>query len=99
MSEPVNSVTMKILQPLWYESSPRTNNCLAYSDNSYSGIGPQERALYDQENEPTIFLPSGVSTKPRPNPDLFFLGLGLGLVYYAGQKYRWLIFLVVPALT
>ena len=76
MSEPVNSVTMKVLQPLWNESSPRTNNCLAYSDNSYSGIGPKERALnkngYDQEKEPTIFVPSGVSTKPRPNPDLFF---------------------------
>ena len=25
MSEPVNSVTMKVLQPLWNESSPRTN--------------------------------------------------------------------------
>ena len=24
MSEPVNSVTMKVLQPLWNESSPRT---------------------------------------------------------------------------
>ena len=36
-SEPVNSVTMKVLQPLWNESSPRTNNCLTYS---YSGIAP-----------------------------------------------------------
>ena len=46
MSEPVNSVTMKVLQPLWNESSPRTNNyCLAYSNYSYSWIGPKERAL------------------------------------------------------
>ena len=37
---------------------------------------------------------------------LFFLGLGLGLVlgfvlvvYSAGQKYRWLIFVVVPVVT
>ena len=26
MSEPLNSVAMKVLQPLWNESSPRTNN-------------------------------------------------------------------------
>ena len=45
MSEPVNSVTMKVLQPLWNESSPRTNNCLAYSSYSYPGIGSKERAL------------------------------------------------------
>ena len=45
MSEPVNSVTMKVLQPLWNESSPRTNNCLAYSNYSYTEIGPKERAL------------------------------------------------------
>ena len=45
MSELVNSVTMKVLQPLWNQSSPRTNNCLAYSSYSYSGIGPKERAL------------------------------------------------------
>ena len=46
MSEPVNSVIMKVLQPLWNESSPRTNNCcLAYSNYSYSRIGPKERAL------------------------------------------------------
>ena len=45
MSEPVNSVTVKVLQPLWNESSPRTNNCLAYSNYSYSRIGPKERAL------------------------------------------------------
>ena len=38
MSEPVNSVTMKVLQPLWNQSSPRTNNCLAYSDYLYPGI-------------------------------------------------------------
>ena len=43
MSEPVNSVTMKVLQPLWNESSLRTNNCLAYSNYSYSGIDPKER--------------------------------------------------------
>ena len=42
MSEPVNSVTMKVLQPLWNQSSPRTNNGLACS---YSEIGPKERAL------------------------------------------------------
>ena len=40
MSEPVNSVTMNVLQPLWNESSLRMNNCLAYS-----GIGPIECAL------------------------------------------------------
>ena len=46
MSEPVNSVTMKVLQPLWNESSPRTNKyCLAYFNYSYSRIGPKERAL------------------------------------------------------
>ena len=45
MSEPVSSVTMKVLQPLWNESSPRMNNCLAYSNYSYSGIGPKECAL------------------------------------------------------
>ena len=64
---------------------------------------------YDRKNEPTIFLPSGVHTKPKPktNPKLIislFLGLGLVLrlvlgfvlvVYSAGQKYRWLLFLVV----
>ena len=38
MSEPVNSVTIKVLHPLWNQSSPRTNNCLAYSNYSYSGI-------------------------------------------------------------
>ena len=43
MSEPVNSVTMKVLQPLWNESSPRTNKCLAYSNSS--GIGPPKCAL------------------------------------------------------
>ena len=42
ISEPVNSVTMKVLQQLWNQSSPRTNNCLAYSNYSYSGIGPPE---------------------------------------------------------
>ena len=65
-------------------------------------------------DEPTIFLISGVHTKPKPktnpNPKLrgSFLGMGLGLglvfllilgfvlvVYSTGQKYRWLIFLVV----
>ena len=45
MSEPVNSVAMKVLQPLWNQSSPRMNNCLAYSNYSYSGIGPKIRAL------------------------------------------------------
>ena len=46
MSEPVNSVTMKVLEPLWNESSPRmNNNCLAYSNYSYSGIGPRESTL------------------------------------------------------
>ena len=35
MSEPVNSVSMKVSQPLW--NSPRMNNCLAYSNYSYSG--------------------------------------------------------------
>ena len=45
MSEPVNSVTMKVLQPLWNQSSLRMNNCLAYSNYSYFGIGPKERAL------------------------------------------------------
>ena len=45
MSEPVNSVTMKVLQPLWNQSSPRTNNCLAYSNYSYSGIGLKECTL------------------------------------------------------
>ena len=45
MSEPVNSFTMKVLQPLWNESSLRTNNCLAYSNYSYSRIGPKERTL------------------------------------------------------
>ena len=30
MSEPVNSVTMKVLQPLWNESSPRTNNNIVW---------------------------------------------------------------------
>ena len=45
MSEPVISVIMKVLQPLWNQSSPRTNNCLAYSNYSYSGIGPKECTL------------------------------------------------------
>ena len=36
---------MKVLQPLWNQSSPRTNNCLAYSSHFYSGLGPNERAL------------------------------------------------------
>ena len=36
---------MKVLQPLWNESGPGTNNCLAYSNYSYSGIGPKERTL------------------------------------------------------
>ena len=45
MLEPVNSVTMKVSQTLCNQSSPRTNNCLAYSNYSYSGIGPKERAL------------------------------------------------------
>ena len=40
-----NSVTRKVLQPLWNESSPRTKNCLAYSYYSYSRIGPKERAM------------------------------------------------------
>ena len=44
MSEPVNSVTMKVLKPLWNESSLRTNNYLAYSNYSYSRIGPKESA-------------------------------------------------------
>ena len=48
MSEPVNSVTMKVLQPLWNQSSPRTNNCLAYSNYAYSGIGPKKHALSNQ---------------------------------------------------
>ena len=39
------SVTMKVLQPLWNQSSPKTNNCLAYSNYSYYGIGPKERTL------------------------------------------------------
>ena len=30
---------------LWRFYIPRTNNCLAYSNYSYSGIGPKERAL------------------------------------------------------
>ena len=43
-----------------------------YSD--HSRIGPKERALnnnYDQKNEPTIYLPSGVHTQPKPktNPE------------------------------
>ena len=37
--------TIKGLQSLWNQSSPRMNNCLAYSNYSYSGIGPKERAL------------------------------------------------------
>ena len=50
MSEPVNSITMKVLQPLWNQSSPRTNNCLAYSNYSYSGIGPPKRAFIAFKN-------------------------------------------------
>ena len=58
MSEPVNSVrTSSLLEeeeeeeekPLWNQSSPRTNNYLAYSNYSYSGIGPKEHA-------PSLFL-------------------------------------------
>ena len=56
MSEPVNSVTMKVLQPLWNQSSPRTNNCLAYSNYSYSGIGPKECTL----NRIRSFLNEGI---------------------------------------
>ena len=41
-SESVDSVTMKVLQPLWNQSSLRTNNCLAYSNYSYTRIGPKE---------------------------------------------------------
>ena len=33
------------LQPLWNQSSPRTNNCLAYSNYSYVAIDPKEFAL------------------------------------------------------
>ena len=38
MSEPVNSVTKKVLQPLWNQSSWRRNNCFVYSNYSYSTI-------------------------------------------------------------
>ena len=62
-----------------------------------------------RKNEPTIFLPSGVHTKPKPktnpetkpNPWISFLGFVLGFVlevYSVGQKYCWLIFLVVPVI-
>ena len=37
----INSVTMKVLRPLWNQSSLRTNNCLAYFNYFYSGIVPQ----------------------------------------------------------
>ena len=49
----------------------------------------------DQKDEPTVFLPSGVHTKPKL---AFWLVLGfVFVVYSAGQRYRWLIFLVVPS--
>ena len=49
--EPVNSVTMKGLQPLWNEGSPRTNNnCLAFSNHSYS-----------KKNAPLIILQQALS--------------------------------------
>ena len=54
---------------------------------------------YDQKNEPTIFLPSGVHTEPKPktNPKTHPNPKKSKLlsVYSAGQNYRWLIFLVV----
>ena len=52
MSKPVNSVTMKVLQPLWNQSSPKTNICLAYFNYSYSEIDPKERALSDMLSVP-----------------------------------------------
>ena len=40
----MSGVTMKVLQPLWNQSSPRMNN-MAYSNYSYPGIGPKECVL------------------------------------------------------
>ena len=56
MSKPVNSVPMKVLQPLWNQSSPRTNDCLAYSNYSYSGIGPKECTLNKPHQEKEMLL-------------------------------------------
>ena len=39
---------MKVLQPLWNESSPRTINCLAYSNYS-SDLGPPLDKLLPQD--------------------------------------------------
>ena len=50
------SVTKKVLQPLWNQISLRTNNCFAYSNYSYSGIGPKERSLRKQTDFPPVAL-------------------------------------------
>ena len=39
------TVSLKVLQSLWNQSSPRTNSCLAYSSYSYSRIGSKECTL------------------------------------------------------
>ena len=48
---------MKVLHPLWNQSSPRTNNCLAYSNYSYSGIGPKECTLNCQAQHGSFPVP------------------------------------------
>ena len=60
--EPVNSVTVKGLQPLWNEGSPRTNNnCLAFSNHSYSGIDAPYPPSPKEKNAPLIILQQALS--------------------------------------
>ena len=64
------SITKKVLQPLWNQISLRTNNCFAYSNYSYSGIGPKERSLRKQ----TDFAPTkifGGAKQQVENPSVF----------------------------